>query len=819
MRFILSFCLLGCCLPLTAADLAILPGAVELVGAGSSHRLLVVLTEEGRVVRDVTAEAKVAISDAKIADFREGHLHGLADGTTTLNATFDGNSATTKISVKNVAKPQSWGFLNHVQPVLTRTGCNSGACHGALAGKGGFKLSLRGYDVAADHFAITRQASARRVDSDQAAGSLLLKKALREMPHGGGTRFESDAVHYRILKEWIGAGGRHTEAEPALTSIQLLPAGAVLKTGQKLNVLVLATYADGTRADVTAFAKFTSSLEGTATVDEDGLVSVTASGEAGISALFGSRTATIRITVPFPGNHPASEFAPGKSAAPLIDDLVLSKLKQLNIPPSYLCSDEEFIRRVYLDSCGILPKPEEVDAFLADARSDKRRRLIDLLLQRPEYVDYWTHAWSDLMLVSSRKLPAPAMWAFYRSVRRSVAENQPWDRFARSIVTASGSTLANGGGNYFVLHKDVTDLAETTTVTFLGMSINCCRCHNHPLEKWTQDQYWAFANQFSRVSLKNTGRAGEVIVGSRNEGEALHLRTGKPTPPAALDALPMALDSAIDRREAFADWLTNKNNPYFAKALVNRVWRNYLGRGLVEAEDDLRDTNPATNPELLQALADDFVEQGYDVKQLMRLILNSHAYQRSAKPRPENAGDDRFYSHYLLRRLRAETILDAYADIAGVPTKFDQQSLGPSGGTAAASYPAGTRAMQLPDSLLISRFLDAFGRAERVQTCSCERTADSSVSQALHLNNGQTLNDKLRDPKSRLSIWIAEKRSNEAIVVDLFRYALSRRPTADETKRCLAILAEAGPTEAARREALEDLFWAVLTGKEFLFNH
>ena len=816
-RVVLALCLLPSVS--FAAELAVLPGEVKLAGAGASHRLLVVLTEQGRVVRDVTGEAAFTLADAKIAVVNGGQVVASADGVTAVTATFEGKAASASVTVTKAGTPQAWGFLNHVQPVLTRTGCNSGACHGALAGKGGFKLSLRGYDIAADHFALTRQASARRVDSDNPAGSLLLRKATKAMPHGGGMRFADDAVYYGILKEWIAACGKRSEAEPALTSIRLLPAAAVVKPGQKLNVLVLADYADGTRADVTAFAKFTSSLEGVAAVDEDGLVTVTAAGEAGISALFGSRTATIRVTVPFPGMHPPSEFAPGKSASPLIDDLVLAKLQQLNVPPSGICTDEEFLRRVFLDTCGILPKPDEVDAFLADTRSDKRGKLIDALLQRPEYVDYWAHKWSDLLLVSSRKLPAPAMWAFYRGIRRSVAENQHWDDFARSILTASGSTLANGGGNYFVLHKDVTDLAESTTVTFLGMSINCCRCHNHPLEKWTQDQYWAFANQFSRVSLKSTGRSGEVIVSDRNEGEALHLRTGKPTPPAALDALPLGLDATNDRRAHFADWLTNKSNPYFAKALVNRVWRNYLGRGLVESEDDLRDTNPSSNPDLFQALADDFVKHDYDVKHLMRRILNSQTYQRSAKARLENAGDDRFYSHYFLRRLSAETILDAYSDISGIPTKFDQQSLGPSGGTAGANYPAGTRAMQLPDSLLISRFLDTFGRAERSQTCSCERTADSSVSQALHLNNGQTLNDKLRDPKSRLSQWLIAKRSNEAVVADLFRHALSRKPTADETKRCLAILAEAGTTDAARREALEDLFWAVLTGKEFLFNH
>ena len=413
------------------------------------------------------------------------------------------------------------------------------------------------------------------------------------------------------------------------------------------------------------------------------------------------------------------------------------------------------------------------------------------------------------------------MWAFYRKVRQSVADNEPWNQFARDIVTASGSTIANGSGNYFVLHKDVSELAEATSVTFLGVSVGCAKCHNHPLEKWTQDEYWAFANLFSRVGLKNGDRPGEVLIQSRRDGEALHLRRGVPMPPRPLDAPPLALDSPIDRRAYFTDWLTAPDNPYFARAIVNRVWRNYMGRGLVEAEDDLRVSNPPSNAELLEALAEDFVKDGYDMKRLMRTILNSAAYQRSSKPRPENAADDRYYSRYLPRRLPAEVILDAYSDITGVSTPFNEiKSAAGDSATPVASYPAGTRAMQLPDSLLLSRFLEAFGRPERVATCSCERTADASVTQALHLNNGTTLNDKLRDKNSVVSKWLAAKATDGEIVEQVFAAALTRKPTEEERKTFLAILGEVakeGPQ--SRREAIEDFVWAILTGREFLFNH
>ena len=443
------------------------------------------------------------------------------------------------------------------------------------------------------------------------------------------------------------------------------------------------------------------------------------------------------------------------------------------------------------------------------------------MLGRSEYVDYWSHKWSDLLLISTRKLSQQSVWGFHRQVRSSVADNQPWDRFARELLTASGSTLSNGGGGYFVMHKDVSDLVESTSLTFLGTSITCARCHNHPLEKWTQDQYWQMANLFSRVGLKNGDRPGEVLVQSLSSGDALHLRRGKAMAPTPLGGKPLSPESTQDRREFFADWLTEPGNPFFAKAIVNRVWKNYMGRGLVEAEDDLRDTNPPTNAELLDALTKDFVEHKFDLKYLMRMILNSAAYQRSSKPVPGNADDDRFYSHYLIRRLTAEVLLDAFADIAGVPTPFGQVSIGTSGGTAnSALYPAGTRAMQLPDSQLVSRFLDAFGRAERNQTCACEVTKDSSVTQALHLNNGQTLNEKLRDKNSVVGKWIADKLDDGEIVKRLFQLALARSPSASEARTLTGALADASrESPAAHREAIEDVIWAVLTGKEFLFNH
>jgi Protein of unknown function (DUF1553)/Protein of unknown function (DUF1549)/Bacterial Ig-like domain (group 2) len=807
-------------LPARAAELRVYPPEVTISGPNRSQQLVVVHEENGRVISDVTADTRFVSSDENVAKVdAKGRVTATGAGEATITATWLARPIQVKVKVETDAT--GWSFRNHVVPTLTRLGCNSGACHGALAGKGGMKLSLRGFDPDADWFVLTRQVLARRVDLTTPADSLFLRKPSRTLPHGGGTRITEGDEFYALLLDWIKAGAPGPrESDARLDRIEAFPPAALLRPKATLRVVARAVYSDGTSADVTRWARFTSSEELVANVNEDGVVTVSGHGEASVIVNFGTKVTTLTVTSPYANTVDAATFAKSPRNN-FVDDLVLKKLELLRLPPSGACTDAEFVRRAYLDTCGIVPPPAEVEAFLVDADPKKREKLIDKLLERPEFVDYWAYKWSDLLLVSSRKLPQPAMWAFYRKVRQSVADNEPWDRFARDILTASGSTLTNGGGNYFVLHKDVSALAEATSVTFMGMSVGCAKCHNHPLEKWTQDEYWAFANLFSRVGLKNGDRAGEVLVQARLDGDALHLRKGVAMPPTPLDGKPLSPDATADRRAYFADWLTAPDNPYFARALVNRVWRNYMGRGLVEAEDDLRVSNPPSNPELLDALAADFVKNRYDVKRLMRTILNSAAYQQSSKPLPANAADDRFYSRYLVRRLPAEVILDAYSDVTGVPTLFNQiKSAAGDSATPVATYPPGTRAMQLPDSLLLSRFLEAFGRAERVATCSCERTSDASVTQALHLNNGQTLNEKLRDKNSVVGKWLAVGATDAEIVDRVFVLALTRKPTPEERKKFLDILAEAAKDGAqSRREAVEDFVWAVLTGREFLFNH
>jgi hypothetical protein len=801
------------------AETRIAPDNIVLTGPQASQRLLVLNTAASQIDGDRTNAAKFSSSNPAIVTVDEsGTVHAKGDGEAIITARVGNDQATVKVKVVKTQEPFEWSFRNHVVPLLTRLGCNSGACHGALAGKGGLKLSLRGYAPPEDHFVLTRQANARRVNRQEPAHSLMLLKPSMALPHGGGLKLEVGSPEYSLIADWIASGAPGpTASDPKITRLEAFPHEAVLKPNDQLQAIVRAWYSDGHAEDVTLWAKFASSEDLVAGVNENGQVKVLGHGEATISVMFGNLVASLRVTSPFAQPIDPKVFAQSPRHN-FIDELVLKKLAALRIPPSPQCTDREFIRRVFLDAAGILPTPEEQQRFSSDSQSDKRARLVDALLDRPEFVDYWSYKWSDLLLISSRKLPQPAMRAFYQYVRQSVADNRPWDQFARGIITAQGNNLQNGAANYFVLHKEISDLSESTAITFLGMSVTCARCHNHPLEKWTQDQYWSMANLFSQVGVKNGDRGGEFFVQSQSDGDVLHPRRGVPMPPTPLDGKPIPANR--DRRQYFAQWLIAAENPYFAKALVNRVWRNFMGRGLVEAEDDLRQTNPPSNEELFDALAKDFIAKGYDVKQLMRTIMNSAAYQRSSVPLAANKSDDRYYSRYLIRRLPAEVVLDAYSDATKVPTAFTKIAVGSSGGDSpTGDYPLGTRALQLPDTQLVSQFLDAFGRPERGQTCSCERQQESSVTQALHLNNGQTLNDKLRDKKSRVEEWLKENVNDQEAIRRVFILALCRAPTAEEETRFTKILTEAAQDpQSTRREALEDLFWSVLTGREFLFN-
>ncbi len=707
-------------------------------------------------------------------------------------------------------------FRNQVQPILAKYGCSSGACHGAAAGQNGFKLSLRGYDNEADHIALTRHALGRRINPADPARSLLLLKTTGAVPHKGGVKFDIDSEEYRILAGWIAAGTPGPLAEdPRITRLEITPSEATLKPGAEQALRVRAHFSNGRSEDVTRWVKYTSANESVANVGEDGRLRVIGHGEGAITAWYLSRIAIASVSVPFTNKLSSTAFskAPRRN---FIDDLVLEKLKALNLPPSPRCTDAEFIRRAFLDTIGVLPTPEETRAFLADVSLNKRDALIGRLLVRPEFVDYWSYKWSDLLLVSSRRLPQNAMWAYYAWIRAAIESNTPWDQFARRIVTATGSTLENGAANFFVLHDDPSAMAETTTQAFLAMSVNCAKCHNHPMEKWTNDEYFGFANLFARVRTKNGGSEGDRIIFAATDGNLIQPRTGRPQPPRPLEGKVLPLDAPVDRRAALADWLTARENPYFTRAIVNRVWANFFGVGLVEAVDDLRVTNPSSNEKLLSTAAKFLADQRFDLKSLMRAILQSETYQRSSQTIAGNEADTRFYSHYFTRRLMAEVILDAASQVTSVPTEFRQDLRNANRGVGPA-YPAGLRAMQLPDANIASYFLKTFGHPDRTQTCECERTSQPSIAQMLHIANGDTLNEKLKSPNNHLTKLLTAKLTDEQLIEEAFLLTLARLPAADELKRSTEILASTGA--AGRRETLEDLFWALLSTKEFLFNH
>jgi hypothetical protein len=527
-----------------------------------------------------------------------------------------------------------------------------------------------------------------------------------------------------------------------------------------------------------------------------------------------------RLRIPFPHRLEQVVFtkAPRHNS---IDDAILKHLALLHIPPSPAASDAEFLRRSYLDAAGILPSPSEVDAFLKDTALDKRNKLIDGLMKRPEFVDYWAYKWSDLLLVSSNHLTSEEMWSYYNWIRESVATNKPWNKFAAQLVTATGNTLENGAANYWLIHRDPLDTSENMAQAFMGINISCAHCHNHPLAKWTQKDYYGMANLFARVRLKTFAPSGfrtavgplfnNVTVYSAPTGEFMDDRLMIPLPPKPLDATALSSETPGDTRQYFAKWLTSPENPFFARNIVNRVWRNFMGRGLIEPVDDLRDTNPATNEELLNALVQDFIAHNYDVDYLIRTIMQSATYQASSRPLKENADDDKYGSHYLIKRLPAEVLLDAYSQITQVPEKFE-------------GYPAGMRGMQLPDTAVKSYFLTSFGRPVRQQTRESERTSVPTITQALHIINGDTLNNKLRAPGSSVDMLIRLGFSNSQIVDYLYLTSFSRHPTDAESSTLTQAISVAEKQKVAgvddpRGAALVDLSWALLTSKEFMFNH
>ncbi len=817
---LLAFVLLSSVLQ--AEDWAVLPSRVELHGAEARQRLLVQSVIDGIYGHQAEEGLVFSSSDEKVVRIEAGLAVPVGNGQAVVTAKVGDQSSTSAVTVTGMGEPHAWSFRLHVEPVLARASCNSGACHGALAGKGGFKLSLRGYDPLTDHNTITRQARGRRIELSDPGRSLLLAKPSGAIAHKGGLRFEVGSLEYRVLSEWIANGAPPPKAEdPTLDKLEILPALATLKPGLSQQVIVLARYSDGHTEDVTRWVKYAATNDAVANVDENGRVKVVGYGEGAVTAWFSSQIVIARVTSPYPNQLSPEVFtdAPRRN---FIDDLTLKQLARLKLRPSPPLNDSEFIRRASIDTIGTLPTAEEVKAFLADASPDKRDKLIEQLLNRPEFVDYWTLKWADMLLLNGQRLRTAAIKSYYDWIHERVANNTPWDDFVRQIVTSQGSSLENGATNFFALHQDPETMAENVSQAFLGLSIGCAKCHNHPLEKWTNNQYYGMANLFARVRAKGWGGDFRSGDGSRtlyvdDEGELLQPLTGKPQPPTPLDGVPLPFEAREDRRIHLANWLVARENPYFAKSITNRVWANFFGIGLVESVDDLRLSNPSSNDELHSALANHLADEKFNLKSLMRLILQSQTYQRGSQPLPENKDEKRFYSRYYPQRLMAEVLLDAMSQVTGAPTEFNEISFPGGDKEKTDAYPKGTRAIQLRDSAVASYFLKAFGRNQRQITCECERSEEPSMVQVLHIANGDTLNGKLKAKDNQLEKWLASGKPFGEILDEVYLASLARFPTPDEKQKMLEIVATA--SEAEKREVLEDVVWSVLSSREFLFNH
>ena len=792
-----------------AAELQVYPPSVRLHHPKASQRIVVQYQEEV-VAGQVIEGLKLEIENPSVAILEGEFVKPLRDGETHLVASFDNLTKRIPIKVSGQGQEFRWSFRNHVESVLSKAGCNGGACHGARAGQNGFRLTLFGFDLAADYSYLTRQARGRRIVPSDPGRSLLLTKPTGALPHKGGARLDVNEIEYRVLAEWIAAGAPGPgNDDPVIESLEVLPPLTTQKVGASQQLVVMARFSDGHVEDVTRWAKYTSVDLNVANVGEHGEVKFVGAGEGAIKVWYLNLNALNFNTVRF-----NEELLGGESPQQnnFIDEIVNRKLAELRVPVSPLCDDPTFIRRLYVDAMGVLPTPKEYQAFLDDLRpSDvKRAALIDEVLSRPEFVDYWAYKWSDLLLVTGARLRPAAVEAYYNWIRERVANNTPWDVMVREVVTASGSALENGAANFYALHQSPEEMAETVAQAFMGLSINCAKCHNHPLEKWTNDQYYGMANMFSRVRAKGWGgdfRSGDGnrIVFSDTQGELIQPSTGRPQPPRPLDAEALPFDDTGDRRIALSEWLTSRENTYFAKSITNRVWANYLGVGLVEPVDDMRVTNPASNQELLERAAEYLVEYEFDLKKLMRVILSSATYQRSSVAVEGNVADKRFYSRYYPRRLQAEVLLDAVSQVTGVPSGFKDRE-------------QGTRALQLPDSSVDSYFLSTFGRPDRIITCECERTDEPSLTQVLHLYNGDTLNQKLQSNEGRIEKLFSQKTSAAVAVKTAYLDALTREPTELELQRLVAIL-DSEANLAEKRLVLEDLYWSLLTSKEFIFNH
>ena len=707
-------------------------------------------------------------------------------------------------------------FVNDVLPVMTKAGCNQGACHAkAGGGQNGFQLSILGFEAADDHASIVKQDRGRRISPAAPPESLLLKKASGKLPHGGGTRLVPDSPGYEILKNWIGQGAPEKGAnESSFVGVEVRPEKGLIEQGGTQQLTVIAKYADGTERDVTEFALFESNSSAMAEVTDEGLVTILdVPGKASVMVRYQGQAAVFSVAVPM--GAPLEGMPTPKN---FIDELVFANLQQLGIPPSEVCDDSTFLRRVTLDIAGRLPTMEETQAFLEDASEGKRDRVIDRLLASPGYADFFANKWTSLLKNRrDEKSDITSNFAFHAWMRDSLLANVSYDQIVRELLAATGTVVGNPPVAWYKRVKEPKEQIEDVAQLFLGVRLQCAQCHHHPFERWSQDDYYSLAAFFSQIGRKPTSTPGEdLIFHKRGIATAKQVKTGADLKPRALGDDVGDISPDEDPRLRLANWMGSPDNPFFAKALVNRYWKHFFKQGLIEPEDDIRDTNPPSNPELLAALEKHFVESGFDLKQLVRVISQSQAYQLSATPNQYNIADQQNFSRFYPRRMQAEVLLDSINDLTDAKTTF-------------ANLPPGTRAVALPDNSYnnASELLKVFGRPEGASVCECERAQSSSLAQSLHLINSNEVKGKLGVGNGRAQRLSQSEAPLDERIRELYLVSFSREPRPEETQAAAAYLqepvlnAEGQPVDAktAARQNWQDLVWALMNTKEFLFNH
>ncbi len=820
-----------CCLALKSAALIALlscnsgvfgqswivePEKVVLTGSFEQQQLLVrESNDQGHASErseDFTRAAKFESLDPSVAIvLPNGVVQPVQNGSTRLRIQIGESHREIEVLVRGIVDHPELEFTEHIQPILYKSGCNAGACHASQYGKGGFVLSVMGFDPAADFESMTRSARGRRLSPTVPERSLLLLKATAQVPHGGGKRFESSSKAHRMLFEWISQGAASPKADARkVTKLEVFPKLRVGKVGATQQLRVTAHYSDGYSRDVTGWARFDSMDEAVARIDPSGIATGVGAGQAPIMVRFADQAELSMMVVPFSDSADLANWVPNN----VVDELAGKKFAELGITPSPICDDATFLRRAFLDVTGSLPTPEEVRTFLDSTDPNKRTEWIDRLLgltgdpakdrYNDRYAAYWSLKWADLIRNNSAVVGESGMWALHNWLRDSFRANKPFDQFVGELITAKGSVFSNGPANYFRIANNPLDLAESTSQLFLGTRLQCAKCHHHPYEKFSQADYYGFAAFFSRVGSKGSSEfgvfGGETVVMVTSGGEVHHPKTGAMMKPTPLNGQPA--EEAPDRRIPLAKWLTSRENEWFAKNMVNRYVAYLLGRGLVEPIDDMRSTNPPSNVELMETLAHEFRASGFDVKRLMRTIMVSRLYQLDSQPTADNRPDQRFYSHYRVKRLPAEPLLDCIDFATGVPTKHP-------------NLPLGTKAVELPDANTTNPFLTTFGKPKRASVCECERAPDENLSQALHMLNGDIVAAKIADGNGRIAKMMAAQKSSDEILQEIYLVTLSRLPSADELSFMKKMLEE--NTNAT--EAYQDLLWALINSKQFLFIH